>query len=121
MNARTLQDLTKEERLTMMFESQSDMIRKGLYKGINEELPKFSGDYKSWNQWYQQFISLVGTNPRFPTIVKYRKLLRSLEGEALDSVSHFEFDEATYELVKEALIEQYGEDQLVMSDMIRQV
>ena len=115
------EESTMDEKFTQLIEKQNEILNKNLYQGVNEDLPKFSGDYRSWNQWHQQFTSLVDKNPKLSTIVKYRKLLRALEGEALRAVSHFEFEASIYPLVKKCLMERFGREHLVMTDMIRQV
>ena len=119
---------TEMEHVTMILQNQNDMIqaqndimKKGFSRTIDEELPKFNGDYRHWGNWYEQFLSLVDKNPRLPIIVKYRRLLNALQGEALESVAHFHFEEGTYKLVKEELKRLYGKDEIVVFEAIKAV
>ena len=114
-------EMTEMEHMTAMIRQQTNVMEKGFSKTIDEDLPKFAGEYRHWNNWYQNFLSLVDRNPKLPIIVKYRRMVDSLHGEALNTILHFNFEESTYELAKAALKKRYGRDEVVMFEAVRAV
>ena len=80
--------------------------------GPNEKVPKFNGDYAAFPAYWQAFLSLVDQNPRLSTIVKLNRLKQSLEGEAKEVGDSYEFLESSYEPVKRAMVERFGDDKL---------
>ena len=87
----------------------------------NEKVPKFDGDYTKWKAFWQAFTVLVNKNPKVPDISKPHKLNQAVEGEAAAVISMFEFDEESYELVKMALINEYGDPALCANKMLRDI
>ena len=61
-------------------------------KSNDEKLPKFSGYYGDWSNFWEEFTSLVDNNKGIPTVVKVRRLLAALEGPALLAVKHLSRD-----------------------------
>ena len=85
----------------------------------NEKVHKFDGDYTKWNAFWQAFTVLVDRNPRLPTVTKLNRLNATVEGEAHQIISMFEFDEDSYELAKMALIGEYGDSVLGANKMLK--
>ena len=86
----------------------------------NEKVPKFNGDYAKFSGYWQTFTALVDKHPRLSTITKLNKLIRSLEGEALELVENFEFEEESYPLAKRALKERFGDTTLCFDKMYKE-
>ena len=87
--------------------------------GVNEKVPKFDGDYATWNAFWQAFTVLVDRNPKLTTVTKVNRLNADVEGEAQKIISMFEFDEDSYELAKMALIYEYGDPVLGANKMLK--
>ena len=84
------------------------------------EIPSFAGKYEDWTSYWEIFTSLVDKNPAIDTIMKLKILGSSLYGEARDISLNFKFEEASYEKVKTALKERYGNPLTVlMSALIK--
>lgn len=79
------------------------------YDNPNEPLPTFDGNFRDWPSFWAQFVSLVDNNPRLSAILKFKRLLGALTGEARDKARMFHFDEANYPALKRYLVEEYGE------------
>ena len=89
--------------------------------GVKEDLPTFYGDHREWDLFYQQFLALVDKNKKLSTIVKFKKLLDALAGEARDHVRNVSFTEENYDMVKTMLVNQYGRERNTLADLIRQL
>ena len=109
----------------MMFEQLMQTLTKThtghVDQGQREELPTFSGDYTQWSFFYDQFKALIDTNPKLAPIVKFKRLVAALDGEAARTVKAFQFKAENYPLVKQALEFRYGQPKLIFTDMYRQV
>ena len=110
-----------DEKFDSLLMNQHDLMKRALHTGVNEQLPKFDGNFGDWNCFWQQFISIVDKNERLGTILKYKRLLSALTGEAQRAVKHLEFSEETYEIAKETLKRRFGQRELVLMDVIRKV
>ena len=75
----------------------------------NEKVHKFDGDYTKWNAIWQAFTVLVDRNPKLPKVTKFNRLNATVEGEAHQIISMFEFDQDLYELAKMAVIAENGD------------
>lgn len=86
-----------------------------------EDIPKFSGEPRDFQRYWQQFKAIVDDNPRLPKIVKLRRLEKSLQGEALEVVRNFSFDANNYDLIKNALKDRFGDSDRITRDLIRKL
>uniref|UniRef100_A0A0M3I1S5 CCHC-type domain-containing protein n=1 Tax=Ascaris lumbricoides TaxID=6252 RepID=A0A0M3I1S5_ASCLU len=71
------------------------------------ELLHFRGDPLLWPMFWASFQHSVDEAP-IPTVHKLSYLLGTLEGEAARTVAGYAFDENNYSVIKEALIQRYG-------------
>ena len=86
---------------------------------LNEKVPKFDRDYTKWNAYLQAFTLLVDWNPKLPTVKKINRLNAAVEGKAHEIIPMFELDEDSYELVKMALISEYGDPMLGANKILK--
>ena len=80
----------------------------------NEDIPHFDGNYQEWDTFWAQFKTLVDDNPRISTIIKFRRLLKALQGDAKNQVRNFRYTVANYEPVKRHLQKVYGEPERIL-------
>ena len=85
----------------------------------NEKFLNFNGNYTKWNAFWQAFTVLVDKNPKVPAISKLNKLNQAVEREAAAVIWMFEFDKESYQLVKMALVNEYGDPALCANKMLR--
>ena len=90
-------------------------------ESLNEDVPTFDGNYREWDAFWAQFKTLVDDNPRILPIIKYRRLLKVLRGEARDQVKGFRYTAANYEPVKRHLQKVYGEPERILQYMKEKV
>ena len=89
--------------------------------GAHEELTTFSGDYREWDFFYEQFLAVVDENPKLDTIIKLKKLIGALRGPALSAVRAYRFCARNYGPIKTALKERFGSRQKIFTDMFRKI
>lgn len=93
---------------------QEGLNRGYKHEGINEDLPTFSGELRDWKMFWDTFTALVDSNPRIAPILKLRKLIRSLKGEAYEEIRGFDFDEQSYLDIKAHLQDVFGKPERVL-------
>ena len=86
-------------------------------EGPNEDVPQFDGNYRDWDAFWAQFKALVDDNPRLAPIVKFRRLLKALKGEAREQVKGFRFAATNYGPAKQCLEEIYGNPDRILQYM----
>ncbi|KIH67130.1 hypothetical protein ANCDUO_02540, partial [Ancylostoma duodenale] len=73
-------------------------------------IPKFSGKLWEWETFWKSFDHTVHSR-NIDNLFKLNYLLDALEGNAKESVKHFEISGSTYQLVIEHLKQKYGDKQ----------
>lgn len=84
------------------------------YDQLGEAFPTFDGNLREWDPFWSQFVALVDGNPRLAPILKMKKLLNALKGEAKEKTRIFTFEEKNYEPLKRFLQEEYGEPERLL-------
>lgn len=86
-------------------------------EGLNEDVPTFDGNYREWDAFWAQFKAIVDENPRISTIIKFRRLLKALRGDAHVQLKGFRFTASNYEPAKHHLEEVYGDSERILQYM----
>ena len=89
--------------------------------GHKEELPTFSGRYEDWDSFNEQFEALVDSNPKLSPIIKLKRLISALKGEAQRAVREYSFKAENYELIKDKLRIRFGNNTLIFHEVVRRV
>lgn len=84
------------------------------YDSPNEPFPTFNGDFREWPAFWAQFLALVDANPRLSPILKFKRLLAALTGDAKEKSRMFGFEEANYPAIKRFLEEEYGDPERLL-------
>ncbi|XP_018497558.1 uncharacterized protein LOC108865226, partial [Galendromus occidentalis] len=71
------------------------------------KVPKFSGDYKKFREWWQMFDAHVHKKAIDP-VEKYSLLKQSLEGRAAAEIAHLEFTADQYQVAMDAIAAKFG-------------
>ena len=79
------------------------------------QLPKFSGQYKDWTPFYEQFVASVHTNNTIADVQKFNYLKASLSGEALQLVSHLPLSNSNYHIALKSLTDRYNNQRLIVN------
>ena len=78
------------------------------------DLPKFTGKYKDWVPFYDQFISAVDRNDSISDIQKLHYLKASLQDEAAVILSHLPLTASNYRIGLKLLEDQYSNKRLIL-------
>ncbi|KAK6764240.1 hypothetical protein RB195_024524 [Necator americanus] len=81
-------------------------------------IPKFSRKLWEWETFWKPFDHTVHSR-NIDNLFKFNYLLDALEGDAEESVKHFEVSESTYQLVIEHLKEKYGDKQALVDQLLK--
>ena len=78
------------------------------------DIPKFSGRYKDWIPFYDQFIAAVDQNDTIPDIQKLNYLKASLKDEAATLLAHLPLTASNYQVGIKLLENQYSNKRLIL-------
>ncbi|GAB0089341.1 hypothetical protein DMENIID0001_038640 [Sergentomyia squamirostris] len=67
------------------------------------KLPKFSGNYESWQTFHDLFTNIVDRNPMLSNAAKMQYLKTSLGGEALSVIEHIAISDSNYQVAWQRL------------------
>lgn len=84
------------------------------YDNPSDPFPTFDGNIREWPSFWAQFVALVDSNPRLSAILKFKRLLGALTGEAREKARMYSFEEENYPALKCFLIEEYGEPERLL-------
>lgn len=82
-------------------------------------LPKFKGDYTSWLEFKDIYVSLIHSNNNITAIMKFHYLRASLEGSAMQVIKSMEFSAINYETAWELLCNRYDNNHLLVHNHIK--
>ena len=91
------------------------------YEGVNEPLPSFSGELREWDPFWEQFLALVDNSTRLTPILKLKKLLAALKGDAREQARGFRFVAASYEPLKAHLQSVYGSPERILQHIFQRL
>ena len=77
-------------------------------------LPKFSGDYKEWRPFYDQFLAAVG-NRNISNVRKFAYLQTCLTGEPRDILNGLQCTDDNYEEGVNLLKKRYGDSSVLIA------
>ena len=78
------------------------------------DLPKFTGKYKDWVPFYDQFISAVDRNDSISDIQKLNYLKAFSQDEAAEILSHLPLAASNYRIGLKLLEDQYSNKRLIL-------
>lgn len=78
-------------------------------------IPKFSGNYENWTNFYDVFVSLVHNHATLSQVEKLHHLKSSLSGEAEQLLKHFTITEANYAPAWVLLTKRYQNSRLIIN------
>ena len=82
------------------------------------ELPKFTGDIKQWQTFWDQFESAVDKKSHLSNVDKFTYLLSSLDSTAKESVAGLALTNDNYTQAVELLKERFGNKQLLINSYV---
>ena len=91
------------------------------YEGVNEPLPAFSGELREWDSFWEQFVALVDRSTRLTPILKLKKLISALKGDAREQARGFRFVAASYEPLKAHLQNVYGSPERILQHIFQRL
>lgn len=80
------------------------------------QLPTFSGDPKTWRQFWNSFDVAVHFQA-IPDVQKINYLMSCLRGEALLAVRGYDIAPQNYDIIRKVLIEKFGEDSIIKKSL----
>ncbi|MCP9264215.1 Pao retrotransposon peptidase family protein [Dirofilaria immitis] len=80
------------------------------------QLPTFSGDPKTWRQFWNSFDVAVHFQA-IPDVQKLNYLMSCLRGEALLAVRGYDIAPQNYNIIRKVLIEKFGEDSIIKKSL----
>ena len=79
-------------------------------KSIN--LPTFSGKQREWESYKEQFEALVKNKKTIPPILKFRRLLKCLEGDAFKTIQSIRVVAENFDNAWQSLCDKYHNEPL---------
>ncbi|MCP9257720.1 Pao retrotransposon peptidase family protein [Dirofilaria immitis] len=80
------------------------------------QLPTFSGDPKTWRQFWNSFDVAVHFQA-IPDVQKLNYLMSCLRGEALLAVRGYDIAPQNYDIIRKVLIEKFDEDSIIKKSL----
>ncbi|XP_049308578.1 uncharacterized protein LOC125777516 [Bactrocera dorsalis] len=84
-------------------------------------LPKFSGSYIEWTNFYSMFTSVINKDSDLSNVDKLQHLHSCLSGAALDTIRSLEINEANYKIALDLLIKRFDNKCLIFQVHIREI
>ncbi|XP_036320855.1 uncharacterized protein LOC118735292 [Rhagoletis pomonella] len=84
-------------------------------------LPKFSGAYTEWTNFYSMFTSIIDKDSDLTNIDKLQHLRSCLSGAALDTVRSLEINDANYNTALDLLQKRFDNKRLIFQAHVREI
>ncbi|XP_036346424.1 uncharacterized protein LOC118755708 [Rhagoletis pomonella] len=84
-------------------------------------LPKFSGAYTEWTNFYSMFTSIIDKDSDLTNIDKLQHLRSCLSGAALDTVRSLEINDANYNTALDLLQKRFDNKHLIFQAHVREI
>ena len=78
------------------------------------KLPKFKGDVRNWNGFWDQFWVGVAQHDHIPDVTKFQYLISCLEGEAKSAIAGLSLSSDHYSVAVELLAERFGRKEKII-------
>lgn len=85
------------------------------------QLPKFSGDYKTWTSFHDLFVTLIHNNQNIPNVQKLYHLKSNLTDEAEQLLRHVTVTDANYQTAWEILKQRYENKRVLVNSQIQRL
>ena len=85
------------------------------------QLPKFSGDVKEWQSFWDQFVAIVDNSSDLPVISKFTYLQALLEGEAKSAIQGLSITADHYKIACDILIKRFGRKERIIFSHIQEL
>ncbi|XP_066602493.1 uncharacterized protein, partial [Prorops nasuta] len=99
----------------------------GAFREINHirlpviDLPKFSGDYLEWNNFYETFRSIVHDKLYVSGRDKFHYLKSCLQGEAATVIKSLAITSENYEIAWDTLVDRYTDKRMITDTFLDQI
>ncbi|XP_041449638.1 uncharacterized protein LOC121404369 [Drosophila obscura] len=100
-------------------ESQSIVIMSNRSRLPHLELPKFSGIYTEWANFFLMFTAIIDKESELSPIEKLQHLRSCLSGAALNTISSLEINEANYIIALDILKRRFDNKRFILQAHIR--
>ncbi|XP_064463439.1 uncharacterized protein LOC135374405 [Ornithodoros turicata] len=80
------------------------------------EIPKFNGDIRSWQSFWNQFVSTIDQNTGLSSIDKFKYLKSYITGKAASAIEGLQMTEENYPIATDILKERFGSNNLIIDD-----
>lgn len=77
-------------------------------------LPKFEGDYQTWNNFKQTFTALIIESSRFSQIEKFHYLQSCLKGKAAETIASLQITNENFTIAWELLNQRFENKKLIV-------
>ncbi|XP_067644907.1 uncharacterized protein [Eurosta solidaginis] len=84
-------------------------------------LPKFSGVYTEWTNFFSMFTSVIEKDADITQVDKLQHLRSCLSGAALDTIRSLEINEANYKIAFDLLRKRFDNNRLIFQAHIREI
>ncbi|XP_066583987.1 uncharacterized protein [Prorops nasuta] len=85
------------------------------------DLPKFSGDYLKWNNFYETFSSIVHDKVYVSGRDKFQYLKSCLQGEAATVIKSLAITSENYEIAWDTLVARYTDKRMITDTFLDQI
>ncbi|XP_066583763.1 uncharacterized protein [Prorops nasuta] len=85
------------------------------------DLPKFSGDYLEWNNFYETFRSIVHDKVYVSGRDKFHYLKSCLQGEAATVIKSLAITSENYEIAWDTLVARYTDKRMITDTFLDQI
>lgn len=79
------------------------------------ELPTFNGEYSSWRNFHDVFISMISNSPHLSAVEKFHYLKTSLKGEAAHLVANLPVSNENFIRAWDILVARYENKRLLIN------
>ncbi len=79
------------------------------------ELPKYNGDPRKWNEWWDVYVSAIDSNETLSPVYKLRHLKTLVEGPAAATISGLALTSANYSEAIDFLKARFAQKQVIIN------
>ncbi|XP_036345981.1 uncharacterized protein LOC118755241 [Rhagoletis pomonella] len=102
-------------------ESQSIIVNTNRSRLPLLTLPKFTGAYTEWTNFFSMFVSVIDKDSDLTPVDKLQHLRSCLSGAALDTIRSLEINEANYKNALDLLHKRFDNKRLIFQAHIREI